>query len=169
MDNNTKKDVKDISITYSIKDCKVLSYSSVYYQPIAEKNFIHDFTFQITTTHSIIPEKKFIQLITEVKIYFDPEKVTQLGDISTVNIFEIKNFDEVVKKDDKGIYLPLQLMAMFVGLSISNTRGMLVAKAAGTCLQNAIIPVLNPTELLKKSIKDKQILESPTLVSDSPE
>jgi hypothetical protein len=146
---------QNVTVIYSLNNCKILSFSSIYNKEIEKNNFIHNFTFEINHTRTIKPENNTIEIYLNIIVFLEPEKKTFLGEISTLNIFGINNFDEVIQREGEGFKSPLILMAMFLGLSLSNTRGMLLGKAAGTCLQNAILPVINPTEFILNSEQKK--------------
>ncbi len=140
---------KELSVTFKIDSCKLLSFSAQYNEEIENNNFNHDFVYEISSSQNINKDSKNVNIIFEIKIFFDTEKKLLLGEISTSNVFTLINFDElVIKKDDK-LLSSFEVAAMLVGLAYSNTRGMLIVKASGTTLQKALLPAMNTVKYLK--------------------
>ncbi len=144
------KKSEELKITFRIDICKILSFSAIYNEELEKKNYISDYTFEISINQEIDKSKKTVSYKSDVKIYLDPKKEIFLGYISTLNVFTILNFEDIVKVNDKdrNFGLPLPVASTLLSLSFSNTRGMLVAKSEGTSMQKVILPILNPVKFL---------------------
>lgn len=144
------KKSEELKITFRIDICKILSFSAIYNEELEKKNYISDYTFEISINQEIDKSKKTVSYKSDVKIYLDPKKEIFLGYISTLNVFTILNFEDIVKVSDKdrNFGLPLPVASTLLSLSFSNTRGMLVAKSEGTSMQKVILPILNPVKFL---------------------
>lgn len=147
-----EKETKEIKITFRIDICKILSFSATYNQELEKKNYESDYTFEISINQEIDKSKKTVSYKSDVKIYLDLKKEIFLGDISTLNVFSIMNFDELVNEKDGNLILPLPVASTLLGLSFSNTRGMLVAKSEGTSMQKVILPIMNPIKFITEGV-----------------
>ncbi|MBI5403446.1 MAG: hypothetical protein HY959_08590 [Ignavibacteriae bacterium] len=145
----------NLNVTYKIIKVKVLSYSVLYNEDILSGKRKPDFVFDISITNNIKFDLKTTEIIASVKVYTDSDKSELAGEIKTLNEFEVINFDEVIKKEENKINIPTNFLATIIGLSISNTRGMMIAKSTGTILENAILPILNPFDIITKISTDQ--------------
>lgn len=139
-----------IPMTFRLVSINILSFSIKNEDKIIKES---DIVFEIGLENKTETKNNSIEVFTLVKVFSDKNKKTELGEVKTSNLFEIQNLDKLVVIEDKQSKLPEVLLASIIGISISNTRGILFAKAAGTVLSKAIIPVLNPTELIRNIIK----------------
>ncbi len=72
-----------------------------------------------------------------------------LGKFHLVFIYHIENLHELTKPDDKKlIQLHPALASALSSVTYSTSRGILLTRLQGTALQNFILPVINPNELL---------------------
>lgn len=141
-----EKTSKPLKIKLRLTSVKILSFSIKNELRIKEDN---NMVFEIGVTNNTNLNKSSIEIIILVKIFLDKTKKIELGEVKTSNIFEVMNLKKHIRVEDKKNTLPEVLLASIVGISISNTRGILIAKAAGTVLSNAVIPVINPSELIR--------------------
>lgn len=137
---------KPLSFSFKLISINILSFSLKNEQNLKNES---NFVFGIGVQDKINIDKNTIEVITTVIIYSDKTKKTEIGDLKTSNIFEVKDMKMHIQKEDNIIGFPKVILASLVGISISNTRGILVAKAAGTALAKAIIPIINPTNMLR--------------------
>jgi hypothetical protein len=106
------------------------------------------FLFGITLMHDIAREKKLIFVIATVTIKSLEEK-KDVGSISVSLIFEIENFEEVVTiLDEKNFKLTEALKDVLNSISISTTRGVMFSTFKGTYLHNALLPIVDPRQLI---------------------
>jgi len=108
------------------------------------------FLFGITLMHDITREKKLIFVIANVDIQSIEEK-KNIGSISVSLIFEIENFEEVVTiVDEQNFKLTEALKDVLNAISISTTRGVMFSTFKGTYLHNALLPIVDPRQLVKE-------------------
>ena len=108
------------------------------------------FLFGITLMHDITREKKLIFVIANVDIQSIEEK-KNIGSISVSLIFEIENFEEVVTiVDEQNFKLTEALKDVLNAISISTTRGVMYSTFKGTYLHNALLPIVDPRQLVKE-------------------
>lgn len=84
-----------------------------------------------------------------IEIYSDSSKSNYLGKMTTTGVFTILNFDEIVKPLNGKF--PATVVAMFIGILLSTTRGFLILKTEGTYLEGCILPIINPTSFFAES------------------
>ena len=147
------KDIKQIS--FKLKDIVVPKYSFIV--PQEEKITVpdHPFTFEIKSGVFFNEEQKVCIIVLHTKTFFDPEKEKLICDLVTQTVFEIENFDEIIKKENDGLTAPDQIVKTFLSIAISTTRGIFMMKNSDNFLQKVFIPIVNPSDLFKNG-KDEQ-------------
>ncbi len=87
------------------------------------------------------------------------QKEYELFGIETVHSFQLRNFSKLyVVAETDTFEIPDELMILFINVSVSGTRGMLVALNTIQDYSNIILPVIYPGDLLgelKKEFKTK--------------
>jgi len=101
-------------------------------------------TFEIGIGMNVIENEKLISIISPIEIFFDESKVELLGSLQVKGEFIVENFEEI----KQGNRIPSPVVATFVGVVISAARGMLRILSKGTSFESAIIPVVNPMEIV---------------------
>jgi len=145
------KEIKNIEFT--IKGILVTKFSldlkeELVKRQAQEPNF-NEYTFEVNVLNQGYIKENILNSMISMKVFLDKEKKTELGNISISNIFEINNLNEFVNEKENSLNLPDSFEASIIGISLSHTRAIFVTKCAGTFLQNAVMPILNPTEFLK--------------------
>lgn len=103
-----------------------------------------NFKFNINIETKVDALNKLLFAIVHVEILTEDQSLA-LGAISVSCIFELKNFDELIKTETSGkIALPQQLVDIINSISISTTRGVMFASFKGTPLHNAFLPIIEP-------------------------
>ncbi len=102
-----------------------------------------NFKFNINIETKVDALNKLLFAIVHVEILTNQS--IALGAISVNCIFELKNFDALIKTESTGkIALPQQLVDIVNSISISTTRGVMFASFKGTPLHNAFLPMIEP-------------------------
>lgn len=145
------KEVKNIE--FSIKGILVTKFNldlkeELIKRQAQEPNF-NEYTFEVNVLNQGYIKENILNSMISMKVFLDKEKKTELGNISISNIFEINNLNEFVNEKENSLNLPDSFEASIIGISLSHTRAIFITKCAGTFLQNAVMPILNPTEFLK--------------------
>lgn len=102
-------------------------------------------TFDISANFSVNESEKLIAIVNQINIFSDPTKNELLGSIEVKGEFVLENMDDL--KQPAG--LPTQLVAMFLGVVVSSSRGILRILSKGTAFETAIIPIVNPMAFLE--------------------
>src|SRR5688572_19420503 len=143
---------EDKKAQYRLHGMEVFNF---FMQEITEDKIdLKNIKFGVTVEIKLNPEDKVIAIFVNVnldKVENDSDK--KLAEIKVVVGFEVKNFSEVILKDEeKGDYkIPYKLEAATRRIAISTTRGVLYTYLKGTYLHNAILPIV--PELLKPEKK----------------
>ncbi|MCU0349645.1 MAG: hypothetical protein MUF43_02280 [Flavobacterium sp.] len=89
---------------------------------------------------------KLVFVIVHVEIGNEDHSIV-LGEISVSCIFEIINFDEVIRIEENGKFdIPPRLIETLNVVSISTTRGVMFSTFKGTFLHGAVLPILDPKQ-----------------------
>ena len=104
------------------------------------------FNFGVGVEARLNAEEKLLFVVSTVEIRNDDSSVL-LADIKTSCVFAIKNFDEHVKQSASGkLEINQYLLNTLNMVSISTTRGIMFTTFKGTCVHNAILPVIDPKD-----------------------
>lgn len=111
------------------------------------------------TTNSVLeiglnPAQRRLQSIlrSEVNSVGDSDKTKSAsGSFVVVFTFDVSNFEELVRSDKKGeLTTDYDLALSIASITYSTARGILLVKCQGTPLFGAVLPVINPADLLQK-------------------
>ena len=138
---------KDFSTEFQFRGIEILSQSISL--PQIPNLSINGFAFEIAVESKYDPNNKLVFVIISVNIYNDDKQI-KFGSASISNIFHIANFESLVQTGSNGNLSPLPDDAILFlnSLSISTTRGVLFGLFKGTFLHNAILPILDPKQLV---------------------
>jgi len=147
---------KPLSITFRINEIKLLHFETTQrvneiHSPLSTD--CYEFRIDLKTESSEL-NKTFSNLlkITLFEKQSDDIKV-ELAKLQTLIVFEINNFNEIIKKQNNKIQVPNQLISLTAGISISTARGMLVLNLKDTNISNAVIPIIKPQLFVPKKKK----------------
>ncbi|MCC6761703.1 MAG: hypothetical protein IT252_10830 [Chitinophagaceae bacterium] len=65
-----------------------------------------------------------------------------------VYIFKVENLDELTRVDGEGVEIDGRLANAIASVAYSTSRGVLLTRLQGTALQDFVLPVIDPNELL---------------------
>jgi hypothetical protein len=107
---------------------------------------IRNFNFNINLETKADAPNRLLFAIIHIEILTEDQSQV-LGGISVSCIFEIKNFEELIKIEAEGkLTLPQQLVDIINSISLSTTRGVMFATFKGTPLHNAFLPIIDPKQ-----------------------
>lgn len=110
-----------------------------------------NFNFNISIESRTDPSKKLVFVIVHVEIKNDDLSIA-LGSISVSCIYEIVNFDDVIKTEADGrVNIPEKLIETLNIISISTTRGVMFSNFKGTFLHGAVLPIIDPQQFQTRS------------------
>ncbi len=104
-------------------------------------------TIDLDTSYDI--EKKETALIVGAR-FWQNDTNTSILHARVRNSFMVSNLTDFIGSDTKAPELPLNLMAVLFGIAFSQTRAIIARNTSGTAFSNLYLPVINPTEFLKK-------------------
>lgn len=90
-----------------------------------------------------------INILSNIKIFADQDKSLHLADMDSKGIFEVLDFPQILAEHEGNI--PTVILAMFGGILISTTRGLLILKSKNTIVEGAMLPIVNVQEFFKPS------------------
>lgn len=64
-------------------------------------------------------------------------------------IFNVENLEELVTKEEDGLRINSNLGNAIASITYSTSRGILLSRFMGTVMQDFMLPVISPNELLK--------------------
>jgi len=138
-----------VNITTKIDSLKLIDFRVEPLDPLEQLTLDSTlFGYENKVNMRIEPALKSLHIQYTLDIFTDEKKHRKLGEISATGEFELINIEAFKNKEE--LQLPLELMAMYIGIMIATVRGMLVVKAQGTHLEGAYVPILNPMDFFKK-------------------
>jgi len=144
-------EIKDYAMEFQFRGIEILSQSINL--PQIPNLSINGFAFDINLESKYDANNKLVFVIVSVTIY-DEKNQVKLGNASISNIFHLINFETLVKKGNNGSFLPLPNDAILFlnSLSLSTTRGVMLGLFRGTFLHNAVLPIIDPKQLVMNQI-----------------
>lgn len=114
--------------------------------PVKSNTPVTNFNFNINIESRADAVNKLVFVIVHVEIKNDDHLVV-LGALSVSCIFEIVNFEDVIKLDSDGkVNIPQRLIETLNIISISTTRGVMFSTFKGTFLHGAVLPIIDPKQ-----------------------
>ena len=109
-----------------------------------------NFTFEVTCVNSAIMHESLVNIQVLIKVFLDTEKKIQLGYLSLSNIFFVNELKRFADDLTKTYRLPSEFESELISISLSHSRAVLTSKCAGTFLQNAMLPIMDPNAFVRK-------------------
>jgi preprotein translocase subunit SecB len=139
----TKIENKDLNVEMRLKAIELLNGSL---QLPNAPNDITAFNFNIRIESKVDAPNKLVFVIVHIEIKNDDRSLL-LGALSVSCIFEIANFDELIKIDENGKFDISHLLIETLNIiSISTTRGVMFSTFKGTFLHGAVLPIIDPKQ-----------------------
>ena len=114
-----------------------------------------DYNFNINIQTQADESKALIFSIVYVDIT-NPERTFTYGSLVASCIYALGNFNEIITKDEMGRHIiPKGLADTLNMISISTTRGIMFSTFKGTFLHNAIMPLVNPQQIVSHSAQQQ--------------
>lgn len=133
---------KDFNVEMQIRAIELLNGSLNL--PANPNTPVTNFNFNIRIESRADAVNKHVFVIVHVEIKNDDHSVV-LGALSVSCIFEIVNFEDVIKVEADGkVNIPQRLIETLNVISISTTRGVMFSTFKGTFLHGAVLPIIDP-------------------------
>ena len=111
----------------------------------------HSFTVDLDMAFNL--DEKLIRSDFKVKIETESKNEKEAtGEFKFVFLFEVENLDDLAfedEKDSSNLIIDSGLSNAIASISYSTSRGILMTRFNGTALENFILPVIDPNELVK--------------------
>jgi len=143
-----KKTNKEQQIAFQIKGIELLDFKLN--QPKQPLPVQTTFNFNINLEQRISPENKLVIVITTIEILNENNNVL-LASVKGSCIFEVANLEEFLPEGSQKVSFPDNILVSFNSISISTMRGIMFSQFKGTYLQNAVLPVIDPTSFIKNN------------------
>jgi len=102
-----------------------------------------EINFQFSLDLKVAPEQKTVGVFTDVALLQIPEG-KRLAFFRLLTLFEIVNFQEVVKEVHENLYdIPAQVEILLKSTGLSTIRGVIYSELRGTHLNNAVLPLID--------------------------
>lgn len=152
MSNATQ--VTPTQVTFAIKECVCSHFAFTDFGlnnkvKIESDKYLFNFTFNLEVKQEI--SSVIINLFIDINANTDSIK-DKIAEIKSLNTFHILNLENIIKKGDRGIEIPNELIAPLLSISLSNLRGMLSVKFEKSLYTNSVVPIVDATQFLPKPI-----------------
>ena len=136
--------IKQKEFSAEIKLIAIELLKSVINAPSSQDVSLTNFNFNVSLESKADAIKKLIFVIVSIEIKTADQKEL-LGLIVASCIYEVANFEEIIKIETEGkINIPQPLVEILNSISISTTRGIMFSTFKGTFLHNAFLPIIDP-------------------------
>jgi len=147
-----KKQKNNIKIRF--ESFKILDFS--HNEPAIENLNLAKTDFQMNFRTGFKADKKesTVSVRLKVEIQLKHTELIPVGNADVEFTFKAIGLDKLFI-DEQEISIPAEFLTTLISLSYSTTRGIILAKGAGTILEKAIIPIIDPHKLLPKELLEK--------------
>lgn len=138
-------------------DCRVLSFQvGRPGQPLPPADELASFNFTINSNQGVDFENALIRVELHIAVEArrtDTEVPAEsVGELRTETVFQLQDMASLTQPQPDGSRaLPELVGATALGLALSTSRGVLLMLSANTVLRQAILPVVNPLQLLRSA------------------
>jgi len=141
-----------IQISFSLRTCKCLLFELT---DVAKQNQIgipfDKYKFDFRFKFDLDGEKKTATIRIDSVLSSISDTPGILATLNSINEFLIVNFDKVVVKNIHGqLQIPDAALHSFLSVSVSSLRGMYIIKLEDTIYSNAILPLVDTSQLVPK-------------------
>lgn len=141
--------MSDIQFEYRYNNILILR--SLFAEPEVHdiKEFKKGLSFNIDTSLKFVDEGDSV--ITDLLIkLFNEKQESDIFEIQTRHIFDLKYESNLIAEDNKGIFLniPKERLFPFVSIPFSTCRGIIKEKLASTRFSELILPIIDPHEIM---------------------
>ena len=144
-----EKEIITANIVSRIKEITLIDFEVKTIEEEQLKYLSKDrFVFEQNVELIVTPQTKEISISLNIKIFNDEDKSLVVGELKCKGVFEIVNFEDLVK--DYNGQVPVFALALYIGVLVSTSRGFLILKSQGTLLEGAILPIIDTTQFFKK-------------------
>jgi hypothetical protein len=100
------------------------------------------FNFDVNVESRLNPNERSILVIVRINLK-EGGKDPNIASITTVCLYVLDNYDEVLLKNDGATYeIPADLNTLLQSVSVSTVRGIMYSEFRGTYITAAILPVI---------------------------
>lgn len=139
-----KTEITDLNSQLQIRGIELLGCSMQ--TPPAPDTPLTNLNFDIHLESRADAQNRLVFMIVDVEIK-NEDPYFEIGYISASCIFEIANFDSMIKTDATGnATIPQPLLDLLTSISVSTTRGVMYSTFKGTVLHGAILPIIDPKQ-----------------------
>lgn len=111
-----------------------------------------EFQFDLSLESRIESTQKLIMVAVTADVRSD-NKTEKLATVSSVCIFGIENFDQIVKISPENHFETSdEVMFVLISISFSTLRGIMFEQFRGTYLHTAILPIIDPKQFVLQKI-----------------
>lgn len=141
-----KKINKKLEVTLAINYIKDVFFQIS--EPLIFKEKAEEILIQMSGHTGYNFEKNILKFTLRVWYHYKSSD-TELAVIEVDNLFNVLDLKKFLTEDNK-LNFPPAIWAHIVGLSISHARALFTKNLAGTSLQQVMIPITNPLDVVKE-------------------
>lgn len=144
-----------INVTLSLQEVKCLSFNLTEYGTSNKRQISFEgYEFSFTINFNLIEPTKQAKVSMLCKLIEKQSETVkyELAELKAEGVFLLQNYSDIILRDNtkKNILIPNPLIELCNGIIVSSVRGMFSIKLENTLYSNAILPLLNPSQLIPK-------------------
>ena len=136
------KNSKEVSFSTKIVEIKMDDFVVEELVKSKSQFNLDNFQYEFNAGIGIDLPRQELTVKLNTNIYSEIEKKNKIGHINSHGIFYVVNFSDILKDWENKI--PNFVLASFIGIVLSTTRGFLIDKSQDTLIEGAMIPIVNP-------------------------
>ena len=136
-------------ISYQLR--KIHQNTFAFNNKIEIESEVVEINFNVSQNFEFKSDKKQLDITLLVNLTETKSK-NLLVSLETRYDYYIQEYEELTQQNE----IPVQFLAILLGLSLSSTRGILFSKTVGTTLEKYYLPILNPTSIINNLINSNK-------------
>lgn len=146
--------MKNKQLEFTIVGFEILSFSTKKPANTVRKDRIN---FNVQHRFLTESDNHLFHVEINISVISGKQKPDKLSTLETRTTFKLKSIEE-----DDGMDIPKDLLATFLSIAYSNSRGALTAKSEGTITGDVPLPLINPVAVIDQFVRKHQENEDAT-------
>jgi hypothetical protein len=136
---------------------EIRNYKAIEHVTKGRQDVLTSFNVKSEMAFDLDKELFHVMLTVDCSYTDESGKPKDFCTFETVSEFRLKGTHDAIEKQEDGsfVFKSSTILAAFYGISFSTTRGALATKAVGTVLEEQLLPIVDPKELVQPNLKFK--------------
>jgi hypothetical protein len=150
-------ETETFNLQFHFSKFEIRNYETSEYITKGRKDVLTNFNVKSEMAFDLEKELFHVMLTVDCSYTDESGKPKDFCIFETFSEFQLKGTHDAIEKQEDGsfVFKSSTILAAFYGISFSTTRGALATKAVGTVLEEQLLPIVDPKEMVQPNLKFK--------------